>query len=128
MVQGLYRINGEIHQNQVGARSPRHPHPTHSVHLSSPTGVSPGRTPPVWALSEPMGGFQLLLGQAVALLRKRLLHTLRAQKSTASDLLLPVLFVALAMALFMVQPLATTYPPLKLTPGHYETAETYFFR
>lgn len=75
-----------------------------------------------------MGGFQLLLGQAVALLRKRLLHTLRAQKSTASDLLLPVLFVALAMALFMVQPLATTYPPLKLTPGHYETAETYFFR
>ncbi|XP_076402078.1 ATP-binding cassette sub-family A member 13 isoform X1 [Peromyscus maniculatus bairdii] len=89
--------------------------------------VSPGRTPPVWALSEPMGGFQLLLGQAVALLRKRLLHTLRARKSTASDLLLPVLFVALAMALFMVQPLATTYPPLKLTPGHYETAETYFF-
>ncbi|XP_049997183.1 ATP-binding cassette sub-family A member 13 isoform X2 [Alexandromys fortis] len=75
----------------------------------------------------PIGGFQLLLGQAVALLRKRLLHTLRAWKSTTSDLLLPVLFVALAMGLFMVQPLAITYPPLKLTPGHYGTAETYFF-
>ncbi|XP_041525646.1 ATP-binding cassette sub-family A member 13 isoform X2 [Microtus oregoni] len=90
-------------------------------------GASPVRTPPVWALSEPMVGFQLLLGQAMALLRKRLLHTLRAWKSTTSDLLLPVLFVALAMGLFMVQPLAITYPPLKLTPGHYGTAETYFF-
>lgn len=118
----------EIHQNQVGPRSPIHLHPAHPVHLSSPTGASPVRTPPVWALSEPMGGFQLLLGQAVALLRKRLRHTLRAWKSTTSHLLLPVLFVALAMGLFMVQPLAITYPPLKLTPGHYETEETYFFR
>ncbi|XP_029401064.1 ATP-binding cassette sub-family A member 13 isoform X2 [Mus pahari] len=88
---------------------------------------SPLSTPPVGALPEPIGGCQLLLGQAVALLRKRLLHTLRAWKSTTSDLLLPVLFVALAMGLFMVQPLAIAYPPLKLTPGHYETAETYFF-
>nr|XP_038948786.1 ATP-binding cassette sub-family A member 13 [Rattus norvegicus] len=79
------------------------------------------------SLPEPMGGCQLLLGQAGALLRKRLLHTLRAWKSTTSDLFLPVLFVALAMGLFMVQPLAITYPPLKLTPGHYETAEAYFF-
>lgn len=117
-----------IHQKQVGARSPIHLHSAYSVHLSSPTGASPVRTPPVWALSEPIGGFQLLLGQAAALLRKRLLHTLRAWKSTTSDLLLPVLFVALAMGLFMVQPLAITYPPLKLTPGHYGTAETYFFR
>ncbi|XP_057628469.1 ATP-binding cassette sub-family A member 13 [Chionomys nivalis] len=102
-------------QNEI----PAGPSPQH--------GDSPVRTPPVWALSEPMGGFQLLLGQAMALLRKRLLHTLRAWKSTSSDLLLPVLFVALAMGLFMVQPLAITYPPLKLTPGHYGTAETYFF-
>ncbi|XP_060221645.1 ATP-binding cassette sub-family A member 13 isoform X2 [Meriones unguiculatus] len=85
------------------------------------------RTPPARTLPEPMIGFQLLWGQAAALLRKRLLRTLRAWKSTTSDLLLPVLFVALAMGLFMVQPLATAYPPLKLTPGHYESAETYFF-
>ena len=59
---------------------------------------------------------------------KRFQHTRRAWKSSLSDLLLPVLFVALAMGLFMVRPLAIDYPPLKLTPGHYDTAEAYFFR
>ncbi|XP_045350209.1 ATP-binding cassette sub-family A member 13 [Leopardus geoffroyi] len=67
------------------------------------------------------------LVQAGALLVKRFQHTRRAWKSSLSDLLLPVLFVALAMGLFMVRPLAIEYPPLKLTPGHYDTAETYFF-
>uniref|UniRef100_A0A8C6FU00 ATP binding cassette subfamily A member 13 n=1 Tax=Moschus moschiferus TaxID=68415 RepID=A0A8C6FU00_MOSMO len=73
-------------------------------------------------------GGRLLLAQTAALLRKRLLHAGRAWKGTISDLLLPVLFVALAMALFMVRPLAVSYPPLKLTLGHYDKAETYFFR
>lgn len=63
-----------------------------------------------------------------ALLSKRLCHTRRAWKGSLSELLLPVLFVALAMGLFMVRPLAIDYPPLKLTPGHYERAEAYFFR
>ncbi|KAM9698218.1 ATP-binding cassette sub-family A member 13 [Dama dama] len=72
-------------------------------------------------------GGPLLLAQTAALLRKRLLHAGRAWKGTISDLLLPVLFVALAMALFMVRPLAINYPPLKLTLGHYDKAETYFF-
>uniref|UniRef100_A0A673SY29 ATP binding cassette subfamily A member 13 n=1 Tax=Suricata suricatta TaxID=37032 RepID=A0A673SY29_SURSU len=72
-------------------------------------------------------GSPQLLAQAGALLLKRLRHTRRAWKNTLSDLLLPVLFVALAMGLFMVRPLAIDYPPLKLTPGHYDTAETYFF-
>ncbi|KAB1253771.1 ATP-binding cassette sub-family A member 13 [Camelus dromedarius] len=31
------------------------------------------------------------------------------------------------MALFMVRPLAVSYPPLKLALGHYDTDETYFF-
>ncbi|KAI4584687.1 hypothetical protein MJG53_006221, partial [Ovis ammon polii x Ovis aries] len=75
-----------------------------------------------------MRGGPLLLAQTAAILWKRLLHTGRAWKGTVSDLLLPVLFVALAMALFMVQPLAINYPPLKLTLGHYDKAETYFFR
>uniref|UniRef100_A0A8D2D2U3 ATP binding cassette subfamily A member 13 n=1 Tax=Sciurus vulgaris TaxID=55149 RepID=A0A8D2D2U3_SCIVU len=95
------------------------------THLESqnqrPTGPSP------LSYSGSVARHQLLLRQVAALLRKRLLHTLRAWKSTVSDLLLPVLFVALAMGLFMVQPLATEYPPLKLTPGHYERMETYFF-
>lgn len=59
---------------------------------------------------------------------KRLRRSRRAWKGTLSDLLLPVLFVALAMGLFMVRPLAIDYPPLKLTPGNYDTAESYFFR
>ncbi|XP_025778776.1 ATP-binding cassette sub-family A member 13 [Puma concolor] len=69
----------------------------------------------------------ITLAQAGALLVKRFQHTRRAWRSSLSDLLLPVLFVALAMGLFMVRPLAIDYPPLKLTPGHYDTAETYFF-
>ncbi|XP_048195508.1 ATP-binding cassette sub-family A member 13 isoform X1 [Perognathus longimembris pacificus] len=88
---------------------------------------SPSWNPPEKNLPVCMRGHQLLLVQVTALLRRRLYHTLRAWKSTFSNLLLPVLFVALAMGLFMVQPLATTYPPLKLTPGHYERAESYFF-
>uniref|UniRef100_M3Z391 ATP binding cassette subfamily A member 13 n=1 Tax=Mustela putorius furo TaxID=9669 RepID=M3Z391_MUSPF len=81
---------------------------------------APARTPPVWGSPRP-------LDQATALLVKRLRHTRRAWKGALSDLLLPVLFVALAMALFMVRPLAIDYPPLKLTPGHYDRAEASFF-
>ncbi|XP_043444371.1 ATP-binding cassette sub-family A member 13 [Prionailurus bengalensis] len=78
---------------------------------------APSGTPrPLWPLA-----------QAGALLVKRFQHMRRAWKSSLSDLLLPVLFVALAMGLFMVRPLAIDYPPLKLTPGHYDTAEAYFF-
>ncbi|XP_058534003.1 ATP-binding cassette sub-family A member 13 [Ochotona princeps] len=72
-------------------------------------------------------GRKLLLTHVAAILRKRLCHTCRAWKNMLSDLLLPVLFVALAMGLFLVRPLATSYPPLQLTPGHYDSAETYFF-
>lgn len=75
-----------------------------------------------------MQGGPLLLAQMAALLVKRLRHAGRAWKGTVANLLLPVLFVALAMGLFMVRPLAVDYPPLKLTPGHYDGAETYFFR
>ncbi|KAF6301418.1 ATP binding cassette subfamily A member 13 [Rhinolophus ferrumequinum] len=78
------------------------------------------RTPPAWS-------GQLLLTQMAALLSKRLCHARRAWRGMLSDLLLPPFFVALAMGLFMVRPLAVDYPPLKLTPGHYERAEAYFF-
>uniref|UniRef100_A0A452QTV9 ABC transporter domain-containing protein n=1 Tax=Ursus americanus TaxID=9643 RepID=A0A452QTV9_URSAM len=81
---------------------------------------APAGTPHTWGSPRP-------LAQAVALLGKRLRHTRRAWKGALSNLLLPVLFVALAMALFMVRPLAIDYLPLKLTPGHYDRAEAYFF-
>lgn len=63
-----------------------------------------------------------------ALLTRRLCRARRAWRGTLAHLLLPVLFVALAMGLFTVRPLAVDYPPLKLTPGQQEKAETYFFR
>uniref|UniRef100_F6YMW2 ABC transporter domain-containing protein n=1 Tax=Ornithorhynchus anatinus TaxID=9258 RepID=F6YMW2_ORNAN len=78
--------------------------------------------------SQPPPGECVLLSQMVALLRKRFHHTRRGWKGTLSDIGLPVLFVALAMALFMVKPLEIEYPSLRLTPGHYGSAETYFFR
>lgn len=68
------------------------------------------------------------LTQAAALLTGRLCRARRAWRATLSSLLLPVFFVALAMGLFMVRPLAVDYPPLELTPGQYGKAETSFFR
>lgn len=91
------------------------------LYLPVPADAAPARPPSTQ-------GCQLLLVQVAALLVKRLRHARRAWKGTLSHLLLPVLFVALAMGMFMVRPVAIDYPPLKLTPGHYERAETYFFR
>ncbi|XP_068940595.1 ATP-binding cassette sub-family A member 13 [Petaurus breviceps papuanus] len=76
---------------------------------------------------KPNQGGMLLLTQMAALLMKRFHHTRRGWKGTLSDLVLPVLFVALAMGLFMVKPLVIDYPSLKLTPGHYDSEEAYFF-
>ncbi|XP_006874597.1 PREDICTED: ATP-binding cassette sub-family A member 13-like [Chrysochloris asiatica] len=96
--------------------------PQHHMTLGQPPGYCNSLSRPLT-----LRGGHLLRSQMAALLMKRLRHTLRAWKSTLSNLLLPVLFVALAMGLFMVRPLAVNYPPLKLAPGHYERAETYFF-
>ncbi|KAM5273642.1 ATP-binding cassette sub-family A member 13 [Ctenodactylus gundi] len=64
-------------------------------------GAAAGTFPPC-ALPGPIRGRQLLLEHVAALLRKRLLRTLRGWKNSVSGLLLPVLFVALAVGLFMV--------------------------
>ncbi|XP_057284756.1 ATP-binding cassette sub-family A member 13 [Pezoporus wallicus] len=77
-----------------------------------------------WALS--VHGARLFLAQIVALLIKRFHHTRRDWRGTLLNVLLPVLFVALAMALFNVKPLATDYPSLKLTPRLYDDAESFF--
>ncbi|OWK60783.1 ATP-binding cassette sub-family A member 13 [Lonchura striata] len=62
----------------------------------------------------------------VALLMKRFHHTRRDWRGSLSNVLLPILFVALAMALFSVKPLAIDYPSLKLTPRLYDNAESFF--
>ncbi|OPJ76455.1 hypothetical protein AV530_016136 [Patagioenas fasciata monilis] len=71
-------------------------------------------------------GAHLVLTQIVALLMKRFRHAGRDWKGSLSNVLLPVLFVALAMALFSVKPLAIDYPSLKLTPRLYDNAESFF--
>lgn len=71
-------------------------------------------------------GARLILTQIVALLMKRFRHTRRDWRGSLSNVLLPVLFVALAMALFSVKPLPIDYPSLKLTPRLYDKAESFF--
>ncbi|XP_068041307.1 ATP-binding cassette sub-family A member 13 [Anomalospiza imberbis] len=71
-------------------------------------------------------GAHLVLTQIVALLMKRFHHTGRDWRGSLSNVLLPILFVALAMALFSVKPLAIDYPSLKLTPRLYDNAESFF--
>ncbi|KFR04981.1 ATP-binding cassette sub-family A member 13, partial [Nipponia nippon] len=71
-------------------------------------------------------GARLVLAQIVALLMKRFHHTRRDWRGSLSNVLLPVLFVALAMALFSVKPLAIDYPSLKLTPRLHDNAESFF--
>ncbi|XP_027734794.1 ATP-binding cassette sub-family A member 13 [Empidonax traillii] len=71
-------------------------------------------------------GARLVLPQSVALLMKRFHHTRRDWRGSLSNVLLPVLFVALAMALFSVKPLAIDYPSLKLTPSLYDNEESFF--
>ncbi|XP_062980238.1 ATP-binding cassette sub-family A member 13 [Elgaria multicarinata webbii] len=71
-------------------------------------------------------GGRLVLAQIAALLMKRLHHTRRDWRGTLSNILLPVIFVAMAMALFTVKPLAIDYPSLKLTPGLYDNVESFF--
>ncbi|CAM2105874.1 unnamed protein product [Caretta caretta] len=72
-------------------------------------------------------GTRLVLTQIAALLMKRFHHTRRDWRGALSNVLLPVLFVAMAMALFTVKPLAIDYPSLKLMPGLYDNAESSFF-
>uniref|UniRef100_A0A8C3J255 ATP binding cassette subfamily A member 13 n=1 Tax=Calidris pygmaea TaxID=425635 RepID=A0A8C3J255_9CHAR len=71
-------------------------------------------------------GAHLILAQIVALLMKRFYHFRRDWRGSLSNVLLPVFFVALAMALFSVKPLAIDYPSLKLTPRLYDNAESFF--
>ncbi|XP_021242061.1 ATP-binding cassette sub-family A member 13 [Numida meleagris] len=71
-------------------------------------------------------GTNLILAQIVALLLKRFHHIRRDWRGSLSNVLLPVLFVALAMALFSVKPLAIDYPSLKLTPRLHNNAESFF--
>ncbi|XP_059511525.1 ATP-binding cassette sub-family A member 13-like isoform X2 [Stegostoma tigrinum] len=72
-------------------------------------------------------GWRLILKQMAALMIKRFHHTRRDWKGAIANILLPVLFVILAMALFSVKPLTAEYPTLKLSPDIYEDSDVTFF-
>ncbi|MBN3300790.1 ABCAD protein, partial [Amia calva] len=73
-------------------------------------------------------GAPLCLRQITALLIKRFHHCQRDWKGSWANLLLPVIFVTMAMALFTVKPLVIDYPSLRLTPQMYNSSEGWFFR
>uniref|UniRef100_A0A4W3JZ35 ABC transporter domain-containing protein n=1 Tax=Callorhinchus milii TaxID=7868 RepID=A0A4W3JZ35_CALMI len=78
--------------------------------------------------SQRVTGIRLCFKQMAALLIKRFHHTRRDWKGAIANLLLPVLFVTLAMALFSVKPLAVDYPSLRLSTDTYENSDVVFFR
>uniref|UniRef100_UPI00398F68CF ATP-binding cassette sub-family A member 13-like n=1 Tax=Pristiophorus japonicus TaxID=55135 RepID=UPI00398F68CF len=72
-------------------------------------------------------GIRLIFKQMAALMIKRFHHTRRDWKGAIVTLLLPVLFVILAMALFSVKPFAADYPSLQLSPNIYKDSDVTFF-
>lgn len=73
-------------------------------------------------------GIKLIFSQMAALMIKRFHHTRRDWKGAIANLLLPVLFVILAMALFSVKPLSSEYPSLRMSPDMYQDSDVTFFR
>ena len=64
-------------------------------------------------------GLALWIQQFIALLIKRFHHARRGKKSFVSQILLPAIFVAAAMAFSLLRPPRGVLPPLKLTPSQY---------
>nr|XP_054496659.1 ATP-binding cassette sub-family A member 13 [Agelaius phoeniceus] len=104
--------------------SEKMPYVPQAAHLDHTNGAEPVRISLAGASS--VRGAHLVLTQIVALVMKRFHHTRRDWRGSLSNVLLPVLFVALAMALFSVKPLAIDYPSLQLTPRLYGNAESFF--
>ncbi|XP_043921604.1 ATP-binding cassette sub-family A member 13-like [Protopterus annectens] len=75
-----------------------------------------------------VSGGSLVLSQIIAVLLKRFHYTRRDWKGALAYLVLPVLFVAMAMGLFTIKLLVIDYPSLKLVPELYNSAEHLFFR
>ncbi|XP_059827445.1 ATP-binding cassette sub-family A member 13-like [Hypanus sabinus] len=72
-------------------------------------------------------GIRLTFTQMAAVMIKRFHHTRRDWKGAIANLLLPVLFVILAMALFSVKPISSEYPSLRMSPDLYKDSDATFF-
>ena len=64
-------------------------------------------------------GLALWIQQLIALLIKRFHHARRGKKGFVSQILLPAIFVAAAMAFSLLRPPRGVLPPLKLSPSQY---------
>ncbi|XP_011308769.1 uncharacterized protein ldd isoform X2 [Fopius arisanus] len=65
--------------------------------------------------------------QARALLKKRMWHFSRDWRAPLATLLLPTVFVAIAMGFSLIRPPSSDEPPLDLSPKLYDTHVTYFY-
>ena len=78
---------------------------------------------------EPAGKTQWpLLQQFLALLTKRLHHNRRDYRSYFSQIILPSLFVCIAMACILTKPVMESQSPIQLTPSLYEPWSSSFVR
>lgn len=66
--------------------------------------------------------------QMKAMIKKRLWHFARDWRAPLAALILPTMFVAVAMGFSLIRPPSENEPPLALTPKLYDTHPTYFYR
>ncbi|XP_024889665.1 ATP-binding cassette sub-family A member 13 isoform X1 [Temnothorax curvispinosus] len=65
--------------------------------------------------------------QMKAMIKKRLWHFARDWRAPLAALVLPTMFVAVAMGFSLIRPPSENEPPLALTPKLYDTHPTYFY-
>ncbi|XP_011868082.1 PREDICTED: uncharacterized protein LOC105562133 isoform X2 [Vollenhovia emeryi] len=65
--------------------------------------------------------------QMKAMIKKRLWHFTRDWRAPLAALVLPTMFVAVAMGFSLIRPPSENEPPLALTPKLYDTHPTYFY-
>lgn len=66
--------------------------------------------------------------QMKAIIKKRLWHFAKDWRAPLAALVLPTMFVAVAMGFSLIRPPSENEPPLPLTPKLYDTHPTYFYR
>lgn len=80
-----------------------------------------------WSAPSLESGFTLKLKQMKGLLLKRYQHTVNDWKTLFSNLILPCMFIALAMAMTLIKPSFAPDPILPLHPNIYGKGATSFF-
>lgn len=66
--------------------------------------------------------------QGKALLKKRIWHFTKDWRASLAALILPTLFVAVAMGFSLIRPPSENEPPLILKPKLYNAHPTHFYR